>query len=34
MDRPTDCLAKFRSNRLFGWLVMAALLLGHATLSS
>jgi 4-hydroxybenzoate polyprenyltransferase len=31
IDSPTDCLAKFRSNRLFGWLVLAALLLGHAT---
>jgi 4-hydroxybenzoate polyprenyltransferase len=31
IDSPTDCLAKFRSNRLFGWLVAAALLLGHAT---
>jgi 4-hydroxybenzoate polyprenyltransferase len=33
MDSPTDCLAKFRSNRLFSWLIVAALLLGHATLT-
>jgi 4-hydroxybenzoate polyprenyltransferase len=32
-ERPADCLAKFRSNRLFGWLIVAALLLGHATLT-
>jgi 4-hydroxybenzoate polyprenyltransferase len=32
-DEPSDCLAKFRSNRLFGWLIIAALLLGHATLT-
>ncbi|MGE5539859.1 MAG: 4-hydroxybenzoate octaprenyltransferase [Gemmatimonas sp.] len=31
IDSPADCLAKFRSNRLFGWLIAAALLLGHAT---
>jgi 4-hydroxybenzoate polyprenyltransferase len=31
IDSPPDCLAKFRSNRLFGWLITAALLLGHAT---
>jgi 4-hydroxybenzoate polyprenyltransferase len=33
-DESADCLAKFRSNRLFGWLIVAALLLGHATLTS
>jgi 4-hydroxybenzoate polyprenyltransferase len=32
-EQPADCLSKFRSNRLFGWLVVAALLLGHATLT-
>ena len=34
MDSPTDCLAKFRSNRLFSWLIVVALLLGHATTTS
>jgi 4-hydroxybenzoate polyprenyltransferase len=29
IDVPRDCLAKFRSNRLFGWLVLAALLAGQ-----
>jgi 4-hydroxybenzoate polyprenyltransferase len=33
MDSPTDCLAKFRSNRLFSWLIVAALLFGHATIA-
>jgi 4-hydroxybenzoate polyprenyltransferase len=32
-DTSADCLAKFRSNRLFGWLIVAALLLGHVTLT-
>jgi len=27
IDQPADCLAKFRSNRLFGWMVLAAILL-------
>jgi len=31
IDDPQDCLAKFRSNRLFGWLVLAALVAGQAT---
>jgi 4-hydroxybenzoate polyprenyltransferase len=31
IDDPRDCLAKFRSNRLFGWLVLAALIAGQAT---
>ncbi|MDH3240557.1 MAG: 4-hydroxybenzoate octaprenyltransferase [Alphaproteobacteria bacterium] len=30
LDDPADCLAKFRSNRLFGWLVLAALIAGQA----
>jgi 4-hydroxybenzoate polyprenyltransferase len=30
LDEPADCLAKFRSNRLFGWLVLAALIAGQA----
>lgn len=25
LDAPTDCLAKFKSNRLFGWLVLAGI---------
>jgi 4-hydroxybenzoate polyprenyltransferase len=29
LDEPSDCLAKFRSNRLFGWLVLAAIFAGH-----
>ncbi len=29
LDDPADCLAKFRSNRLFGWLVLAAVVAGH-----
>ncbi len=28
MDDPLDCLAKFRSNRLFGWIVLAAIIAG------
>lgn len=31
IDDPPDCLAKFRSNRLFGWLVLAALIAGQLT---
>jgi 4-hydroxybenzoate polyprenyltransferase len=27
-DDPADCLRKFRANRLFGWLMLAAILLG------
>jgi 4-hydroxybenzoate polyprenyltransferase len=30
LDDPNDCLAKFRANRLFGWLVLAALIAGQA----
>ncbi len=30
LDNPDDCLATFRSNRLFGWLVLAAIAFGHA----
>ena len=29
LDRPADCLAKFKSNRLFGWLVLAGLVGGR-----
>jgi 4-hydroxybenzoate polyprenyltransferase len=28
MDDPGDCLTKFKSNRWFGWLVLAAIVLG------
>jgi 4-hydroxybenzoate polyprenyltransferase len=28
-DRPSDCLAKFKSNRLFGWLVLAGIVAGQ-----
>jgi 4-hydroxybenzoate polyprenyltransferase len=30
IDDPRDCLAKFRSNRLFSWLFLAGVLAGHA----
>ncbi len=30
IDDPADCLAKFKSNRLFGWLVLGGLLAEHA----
>ncbi len=30
IDDPADCLAKFRSNTWFGWLVFLSFLLGHA----
>lgn len=30
LARPADCLAKFRSNRLFGWLLLAGIVGGHA----
>ena len=30
-DDPIDCLAKFRSNRLVGWLVLAGIVAGHST---
>jgi 4-hydroxybenzoate polyprenyltransferase len=29
LDRPADCLAKFKSNRLFGWIVLAGLVAGQ-----
>ncbi|MDX1484325.1 MAG: 4-hydroxybenzoate octaprenyltransferase [Alphaproteobacteria bacterium] len=29
LDDPADCLAKFRANRLFGWLVLAAIAAGQ-----
>ena len=29
LDDPKDCLAKFRSNRLFGWLLLAGIVGGH-----
>jgi 4-hydroxybenzoate polyprenyltransferase len=28
IDSPVDCLAKFKSNRLFGWLVLAGIVAG------
>jgi 4-hydroxybenzoate polyprenyltransferase len=31
MDLPADCLAKFKSNRWFGWLVLIAIVLGKVT---
>ncbi|MFI4986985.1 MAG: 4-hydroxybenzoate octaprenyltransferase [Alphaproteobacteria bacterium] len=31
LDDPDDCLAKFKSNRLFGWLVLAAVAAGRTT---
>lgn len=30
LDDARDCLAKFRSNRLFGWLLLAGIVAGHA----
>ena len=32
LDDPTDCLAKFRSNRLFAWIVLAGMALERALL--
>jgi 4-hydroxybenzoate polyprenyltransferase len=29
IDDPADCLAKFRSNRLVGWLILVAIAAGH-----
>ncbi len=29
IDNPKDCLAKFKSNRLFGWLLLAGIMAGH-----
>jgi 4-hydroxybenzoate polyprenyltransferase len=28
-DDPADCLAKFRSNRMVGWLLLAGIVGGH-----
>jgi 4-hydroxybenzoate polyprenyltransferase len=29
IDQPTDCLAKFRSNRTVGWMLLAGIVAGH-----
>jgi 4-hydroxybenzoate polyprenyltransferase len=29
IDDPADCLAKFRSNRIVGWLMFAGIIAGH-----
>jgi 4-hydroxybenzoate polyprenyltransferase len=29
IDQPSDCLAKFKSNRLFGWLLLAGIVAGQ-----
>ena len=29
IDNPADCLAKFRSNRTVGWLMLAGIIAGH-----
>ena len=29
MDDPRDCLAKFKSNRLFSWLFLAGIMAGY-----
>jgi len=29
LDDPPDCLRKFRSNRLFGWLILGGIFAGH-----
>jgi len=29
-DQPADCLAKFRSNRLVGWILLAGIVAGRA----
>jgi len=29
VDDPADCLAKFRSNRAVGWLMLGGILAGH-----
>ncbi len=29
INDPSDCLSKFKSNRYFGWLILAGLVLGH-----
>ncbi|MBO0737855.1 MAG: 4-hydroxybenzoate octaprenyltransferase [Alphaproteobacteria bacterium] len=30
IDDPADCLAKFRSNRIVGWLILAGIVAGHS----
>jgi 4-hydroxybenzoate polyprenyltransferase len=30
LDDPADCLAKFRSNRWIGWILLAGIIVGHA----
>ena len=34
MDDPADCLAKFKSNRLFGWLFLAGIMAGTVTVAA
>jgi len=29
VDDPADCLAKFRSNRVVGWLTLGGIIAGH-----
>ena len=29
LDDPADCLAKFKSNRLFGWILLAGIVAGQ-----
>ena len=29
IDDPADCLAKFRSNRVVGWLMLGGIIAGH-----
>jgi 4-hydroxybenzoate polyprenyltransferase len=29
IDDPADCLAKFRSNRAVGWLMLGGIVAGH-----
>ena len=29
LDDPKDCLAKFRSNRVIGWILLAGIVLGR-----
>jgi 4-hydroxybenzoate polyprenyltransferase len=29
LDDPVDCLVKFKSNRLFAWLLLAAMIAGR-----
>ncbi len=33
LDDAKDCLRKFKSNRLFGWLIFASAIVGHLALS-